>query len=188
MILVTADQLKSIMPRLADTAALRYANPLNLAMSKWHIDTTLRQAMFLAQLAHESGELRFWVEFGDGKAYEGRADLGNTQPGDGPRYKGRGPIQLTGRLNYRHAGQALGVDLEGCPDLVLNPDVGFQVAGWFWDSRQLNVFADRGDLVSVTRRINGGLNGFAARKAYFETACKVFGVPPPTYAPLPSPH
>jgi putative chitinase len=137
------------------------------------ITTPKRQAAFLAQLAHESAEFRYFEELASGEAYEGRRSLGNTQPGDGVRYKGRGPIQLTGRANYRAAGQALGIDLEGNPRRAADVDVGFRTAAWFWTRRKLNSHADRGDFREVTRLINGGYNGLASRMAYYRRALDV---------------
>jgi predicted chitinase len=142
-------------------------------MQKYEITTPLRRAAFLAQLAHESGELRWMEEIASGEAYEGRKDLGNTERGDGKRYKGRGPIQLTGRHNYRTAGAALGLDLEGKPELAARPDVGCLVAGWFWDTRELNALADARDFVTITRRVNGGLRGQEQRERYYRRALEV---------------
>ncbi len=170
---ITLQQLRAIMPRLSEAQASAYLPELNVAMAQVEITTSQRRAAFLAQLAHESGELRFWEELADGKAYEGRRDLGNTQPGDGPRYKGRGPIQLTGRSNYRAAGHALGIDLENSPERARDPDVGFRVAAWFWKSRGLNALADAGDFREITRRINGGYNGLPQREAYYARALGV---------------
>ncbi|UIJ43805.1 glycoside hydrolase [Sphingomonas cannabina] len=129
------------------------------------LDTPLRLAHFMAQLAHESGSFRYMEELASGATYEGRADLGNTQPGDGPRYKGRGPIQLTGRGNYRRVGQKIGVDLERHPELAAIPSIGLWVACIFWTDNGLNEPADRDDVLAVTRRINGGTNGLDSRKA-----------------------
>jgi putative chitinase len=170
---LTLAQLRAIMPRLSEALGTAYLPHLNAAMAAADISTTRRRAAFLAQLAHESGELRFWEELADGKAYEGRQSLGNTQPGDGPRYKGRGPIQLTGRANYRAAGQALGIDLEKSPERARDVDVGFRVAAWFWSSRGLNPLADAGDFREITRRINGGYNGLPQREAYYARALQV---------------
>jgi putative chitinase len=167
---LTQPQLRAIMPKLPEAHAAHYLPLLNAAMNEAAITTPRRQAAFLAQLAHESGELRFWEELSDGSAYEGRKDLGNVQPGDGPRYKGRGPIQLTGRNNYRAAGQALGVDLENHPELAKEPAIGFRVATWFWATHGLNALADAGDFREITRRINGGYNGLAQREAYYARA------------------
>jgi putative chitinase len=134
------------------------------------LDTPLRLAHFMAQLAHESGGFRHMEEIASGQAYEGRSDLGNDQPGDGKRYKGRGPIQLTGRLNYRNSGRALGFDFENHPELVAIPSVGLLVACSYWVGRRLNALADSDDVEGITKRINGGLNGLAERKAYLAKA------------------
>ncbi len=166
-------QLRDIMPRLSASRASECLPHLDAAMVEANILTPQRQAAFLAQLAHESGELRYFEELASGEAYEGRKDLGNTQPGDGVRYKGRGPIQLTGRSNYRAAGRALGLDLEANPQRAADIDVGFRVAAWFWTSRGLNALADAGDFREITRRINGGFNGLAHREAYYRRALEL---------------
>jgi putative chitinase len=134
------------------------------------LDTPLRLAHFMAQVAHESGGFRYMEEIASGQAYEGRADLGNTQAGDGKRYKGRGPIQLTGRANYRTFGQRVGIDIEAHPEVVALPSFGLLVACMFWDSRRLNTLADIDDLGGITRAINGGVNGLAERQAYLVKA------------------
>ncbi|RKH21298.1 LysM peptidoglycan-binding domain-containing protein [Corallococcus praedator] len=172
---VSVAQLRKIMPNLSQAKAEQYLPHLNKAMAEAKINTPKRQEMFLAQLAHESGELRYMEEIASGAAYEGRKDLGNTQPGDGKRYKGRGPIQLTGRANYRAAGKALGIDLEGHPERAKDPDVAFRIAGWYWGSRNLNSYADAGNFREVTRRINGGYNGMASREMYYRRAQDVLG-------------
>lgn len=164
---VTLTQLQAIMPRLPEEKARRFLAPLEAAMAEFEIDTPTRRAAFLAQLAHESGELRFLEELADGSAYEGRKDLGNAAPGDGRRYKGRGPLQLTGRANYQAAGRALALDLELKPEIAAQPEAGCRAAGWFWSSRKLNAYADRQDLEGLTRKINGGLNGLESRRAYW---------------------
>ena len=128
------------------------------------LDNPLRLIHFLAQLAHESGNFRYMEEIASGAAYEGRKDLGNTQAGDGKRFKGRGPIQLTGRANYRKYGQQLGIDFENNPEIVAIPSVGLLVACKFWADNGLNALADQDDVAMITRRINGGLNGFEDRK------------------------
>ncbi|WP_151813005.1 glycoside hydrolase family 19 protein [Acinetobacter junii] len=125
----------------------------------------LRFAHFIAQLAHESGNFRFMEEIASGAAYEGRKDLGNTEKGDGTRYKGRGPIQLTGRANYRKYGRALGIDFESHPEMVSIPSIGLLVACKYWVNNGLNEIADRDDLSTITLRINGGTNGIEDRKA-----------------------
>jgi sialidase-1 len=172
---LTAEQLRAIMPRLTKERAEEFLGPLNKAMAKYDIDAPLRRAAFLAQLAHESGELRYMEEIASGEAYEGRKDLGNTEPGDGKRYKGRGPIQLTGRFNYRRAGEALGLDLEGKPELAATPEVGCQVAGWFWATRKLNALADERDFKAITKRVNGGYHGLEQRERYYRRTLEVLG-------------
>ena len=129
------------------------------------LDTPLRLAHFMAQLIHESGNFRYMEEIASGAAYEGRTDLGNTQPGDGVRYKGRGPIQLTGRANYRDYGRDAGLDLERNPLMVAIPSLGLMVGCMFWKKNNLNGVADADDIERITRKINGGLNGFEDRKA-----------------------
>ncbi len=172
---VSLQQLKRVMPNLSDAKARQVLPHLNKAMQEAQINTPKRQAAFLAQLAHESGELRYFEEIASGAAYEGRRDLGNVRPGDGVRFKGRGPIQLTGRANYRAAGRALGIDLENNPKRAADVDVGFRTAAWYWNSRGLNKYADAGNFREVTRRINGGYNGLASREAYYRRALNVLG-------------
>ena len=128
------------------------------------LDNSLRLIHFLAQLAHESGNFKYMEEIASGAAYEGRKDLGNVMSGDGVKFKGRGPIQLTGRANYRRYGQQLGIDFESNPEIVAIPSIGLLVACKFWSDNDLNVVADRDDVTTITRRINGGLNGFEDRK------------------------
>jgi predicted chitinase/uncharacterized protein YraI len=175
---ISVGQLRAIMPALSVAKANEYINPLNAAMNWGGITTCLRRSAFLAQIAEESGQLQWWVEFGSGAEYNGRRDLGNIYPGDGPRYKGRGPIQLTGRNNYRAAGQAIGVNLESNPTLAASPQYGFKIAVWFWNTRGLNQFADWGNLAgfnAITLRINGGYNGAAVRDQFWYTARRVLG-------------
>lgn len=174
-------QLNAIMPHCPVLRAVRLLPHLNEAMAEFGINTPVRAAAFLAQIAHESSELRHFEELASGEKYEGRVDLGNVQPGDGRRYKGRGPIQLTGRANYRKAGAALEMDLEADPRRASDADVGFRVAGWFWDTHDLNELADlnTGEAFDrITRRINGGLNHKFKRDAFHRTARQVLGVDP----------
>lgn len=128
------------------------------------LDTGLRLAHFMGQCAHESGGFIYMEEIASGQAYEGRKDLGNTVAGDGKRYKGRGPIQLTGRANYRAFGREVGIDFEAHPEIVAFPSIGLMAAVRYWHSRGLNAFADADDLLTITKRINGGANGLEDRK------------------------
>jgi len=176
---LTLEQLQEIMPYMKKhkEKAEQYLPFLQAAMIEASIDTPLRVAAFLAQLAHESGELKYFEEIASGKAYEGRKDLGNTQPGDGIRFKGRGPIQLTGRFNYEECGKALGVDLVNHPERADDPDIAFRTAAWFWTKRRLNIFADKGGgfFDEITFRVNGGYNGKESRRKYYHKALEVLG-------------
>jgi putative chitinase len=134
-------------------------------LASFQIDTLLRIAHFLAQTCHESAGFRTTEEFASGDAYEGRADLGNTHPGDGRRYKGRGLIQLTGRFNYQKYGNLIGVDLVDDPERAGDPQLSLKLACEYWDQNHLNALADNDDLITITRRINGGLNGLDDRRA-----------------------
>lgn len=128
-------------------------------------ETPLRLAHFMAQVGHESGGFRYMEEIASGSAYEMRADLGNVLPGDGKLFKGRGPLQLTGRANYRRVGRAIGVDLESHPELAAYPSIGLWIACIYWTDRGLNDLADRDDVLGITRKVNGGTNGLDDRKA-----------------------
>jgi putative chitinase len=169
---VTLAQLVAIMP-LARTRAVAFLSPLNATMLEFGITTQARQASFLSQVGHESGQLRYVRELASGQAYEGRADLGNTQRGDGVRFRGRGLLQVTGRANYAACGKALGLDLLAQPELLEQAVNACRSAGWFWQMRGLNALADTGDQERVTRRINGGVNGLAERLALYRAARKV---------------
>jgi putative chitinase len=163
-----ADLLK-IMP-FAKARIDTFCKPLAAAMAEFDINTPARQASFLSQVGHESGQLRYVRELASGEAYEGRKDLGNTWPGDGVKYKGRGLIQITGRANYTACMLALDVDCVDHPELLELPVNACRSAGWFWKTRGLNELADAGDQVKVSRRVNGGTNGLADRLALFEVA------------------
>ena len=127
-----------------------------------------RLNMFLAQLAHESDGFITTREYASGAAYEGREDLGNVNEGDGRLFRGRGLIQLTGRANYESYNKELpeDVDIVKYPDLVEDFPLALAVAIWFWNSRKLNELADAGDFKRITKRINGGYNGFEDRLYY----------------------
>ncbi|MBW3496988.1 glycoside hydrolase family 19 protein [Janthinobacterium sp. NKUCC08_JDC] len=158
---------------LARLRAAAFLTPLNAAMVEFGITTPARQASFLSQVGHESGQLRHVRELASGQAYEGRVDLGNTQRGDGVRFRGRGLLQVTGRANYAACGKALGLDLLAQPELLEQAVNACRSAGWFWQTKGLNALADAGDQERVTRRINGGVNGLAERLALFAVAQRV---------------
>lgn len=174
---ITDTHLARILTFAAPERIALYLPGLNDGMAARAITTPLRVAHFLAQIGHESGHLRYNEEIADGAAYDGRADLGNTQRGDGRRFKGRGLIQLTGRANYAAYGAAIGRDLLSDPDAVaMEPALAVDVACWFWASRGLNVPADADDLERLTRRVNGGLSGLADRRAILARAKVVLGI------------
>jgi len=171
--MISYDQLVRIMP-YAKQRADKFIDPINDAMREFDIsENGIREAAFLAQIAHESGELRYVEELATGEAYEGRDDLGNLYTGDGIKYKGRGLIQLTGRSNYAECGEALGLDLIACPELLEEPANACRSAAWFWQTHGLNELADKHDFLRITRIINGGLNGYADRLKYYEKATQV---------------
>ena len=173
--MITGAQLQSIMP-FAKARIPAFIEPLNAAMHEFHINSPIRQAAFIAQIAHESGELRYVKELASGAAYEGRVSLGNTQPGDGMKFKGRGLIQITGRNNYYECGSVLGWDFITSPELLEQPVNACRSAAWFWASRGLNDLSDRGDFERITKRINGGLNGYQERLVYHARAKMALGV------------
>lgn len=149
---------------------------IDACFREFDISTPLRQAAFLAQIAHESGQLTYLEELASGAAYEGRKDLGNTHPGDGIKFKGRGLIQLTGRANYEACSKALGEDFIDDPELLALPVNAVRSAGWFWKTHGLNELADIPDFLKLTKRVNGGVNGYAQRLAYYVLAKQILGV------------
>ena len=185
--MVTDDELRQIMPNCPAAKRADYLPFIQQAMAEFEITSYLRETAFLAQLAHESAELRYMEEIASGAAYEGRKDLGNTQPGDGKRYKGRGPIQLTGRANYTKYGGLLGLDLVNNPTIAATKEVGFRIAGEYWQLNGLNELADQQQFKAITKRINGGYNGLDDRIKYYERAKKVMSADDSETIPFPSP-
>ncbi|MFT4155372.1 glycoside hydrolase family 19 protein [Parafilimonas sp.] len=177
--------------------AEKFSTCINDTCSHFHINTPARALCFLAQVGHESGGLFYTEELASGSAYEGRADLGNTQAGDGVRYKGRGLIQITGRANYAAISNELGIDCVKNPALlggknsnVCTPEQlknAALSAGWFWNSRKLNDIADKIDITkpieddsnlsqfkAITKKINGGYNGLSDRVARYKAGVSLF--------------
>lgn len=143
------------------------------AMREGKIDNKLRVSAFIAQVTHESGAFRYMEEIASGEAYEGRKNLGNTQPGDGKKFKGRGYIQLTGRTNYTKAAKDLSLPLVEQPEIAATYENAPKIAVWFWNSRKLNDFADRKQFDKITKLINGGFNGKEDRDAIYQNCLKV---------------
>ena len=173
---ITAQQLLQILPNAGQVAGV-FVPVLNTAMSRYQIVGAKRIAAFIAQIGHESGQLKYvkeiWGPTAAQARYEGRADLGNTVQGDGSKYRGRGLIQITGRTNHEACGEALGLDLISHPELLEKPQHACMSAAWFWASRGLNTLADAGKFDTITQRINGGQNGAADRQALYTRALKV---------------
>lgn len=199
--MLSADILRAALPAARPTDIARLATPLAEACAEWGIDTPLRLAGFLAQIAHESGQFRALAEnlnysaeallrvfprhFDAAQAavytrqpqrigsrvYANRMGNGDEAGGDGWRYRGRGLIQVTGRDNYAACGTALGLDLIAQPELLEQPSPAARSAAWFWHSNGLNRPADARDIETITRRINGGLTGLDDRKACYAHAC-----------------
>jgi putative chitinase len=193
---MTEDQLKEMH---IDSSWLE---PLTAAFNRFDISTPERQAAFIGQCSHESGGFKTLQEnlnysakglhatwpsrFASeeaaqpfhrnpekiaNKVYSGR--MGNTEEGDGWKYRGRGLIQLTGKDNYRLASDALGVDFVANPDLVLTKENAALTAAWYWNKRGLNKEADAKDFTGMTKKINGGTIGLADRVAHINTALNV---------------
>lgn len=174
-----ANQLKTIMPYSSQGNRAKFLPELNKLMPEFGINTPLREAHFIAQLAHESGSLNYVKELASGSAYDTGSlalRLGNTPAadGDGQRYKGRGLIQLTGLSNYKQFQAYLGgaPDIISRPELLEQPHLATMVSCWFWSTRGLNTLADKDDLLAITKKINGGTNGLADRKQFLERAKK----------------
>ena len=160
--------------------AQNWSGAINDAMIWYDIDSPARQAAFLAQIGEESGHLVFvreeWGPTPEQRTYEGRHDLGNVQPGDGYRFMGRGLIQITGRANYTLCRDGMASTLADVPDIVAQPQLlevlrwAAMSAGWFWNEHDCNELADAGMFETITRRINGGLNGYDVRCALWSCA------------------
>ena len=199
--LITTSSISGLQIKAATGASTlnadKFSSFINDTCARFQINTPIRALCFLAQIGHESGGLFFTQEIASGKDYEGRADLGNTHPGDGPRFKGRGLIQITGRTNYTAIHNDLSIDCVNAPDLlggktvnVCTPDQlrnAALTAGWFWNKKNLNTLADKIDInkpieenpnadefEAITRKINGGINGLQDRVARYRAGVGLF--------------
>lgn len=186
--ILTQIQLKAICPAISEKNLLTYIPLLNAGFEKYQVNTKERISCFIAQVAHESGSFKYVKEIASGSAYEGRKDLGNINPGDGVKYKGRGLIQCTGRDNYQACSLYLfgGGKLLDRPEILEQPEFALKSAFWFWIKNKLNDICDKPDdwtkefknktyskFEWLTLRINGGQNGIAERKLFYEKARKV---------------
>lgn len=177
MIPVDGNFIMSVAPRFSAKRAesqLRIVGEVSgvfaSTLDSYDINTKLRIAHFMAQVTYECAGFRTTQEFASGAAYEGRLDLGNTNKGDGKRYKGRGLIQLTGRANYRNIGKRLSLPLEDNPELAADAVISLKIACEYWQARNINAVADRDDLIQATKLVNGGLNGLEQRRKYLQKA------------------
>lgn len=182
---LTLTQLRTAMPGATLTNCQKFLEPLNQTMRKYLINTPLRQAHFLCQIAWESGQLRYVEEIASGAAYDTGAKakaLGNTPQadGDGQRYKGRGLIQITGRANYKKYGAYIGKDMEDMAQrnwlLLKEPKWACDSAGWFWMTRNLNSRADRDEHTNITKIINGSTITAQKRLVYLGYAKRAVGL------------
>jgi putative chitinase len=182
--LITKENLHEIMPHATQKNIDLFIDPLNAAMEEFEINTPLRIAAFLAQVAHESGSLTYTKELASGDAYEYREDLGNLKSQaltiahahgstTGRFYKGHGLIQLTGYYNHLACSKALGIDCLNKPFLLTEPEGAARSAAWFWYEHNLNELADKGKFNRCTKIINGGFNGKADRDAFYAKAKRV---------------
>lgn len=169
---VTADLLMQIAPTAKRSLVEQLAGYMDNALEAYGINTPKRVKYFLGQAAHESDHFKTLTEYASGKDYEGRKDLGNTKPGYGVKYKGRGIFQITGYANYLKYGEKLSVDLVNNPELAASPEIAVLTACEFWQDHGLNELADRDDIKGITKRINGGFNGLSERIALTEKAGK----------------
>lgn len=202
--MISKDQIKSIMKDVTTDNLEKYTNPINDTFEKYEINTSLRMAAFLSQIAHESNQLsdvsenlnysvngllkvfpKYFRTVEEAqlfarqpekianKVYANRMGNGDEASGDGWRFRGRGAIQITGHDNYVLCGRELGFDLMKQPEMLEKPIGAILSAGWFWNMRGLNAFADRQEFETITKRINGGLNGLEERLMYYEIAKQI---------------
>jgi len=177
--MIGPNTLRALFARMG--ASPSFAGPFGRAASEHFrtygiLDSGLRLAHFMGQTAHESDGFRTTEEYASGAAYEGRKDLGNTHPGDGRRYKGRGLIMITGRANYRRVGALIGVDLEAHPERAEEPEIAVHTACQWWADNGCNPLADADNITGLTKRINGGLNGLSDRKVQLSKAKELVGL------------
>lgn len=178
---ITVKQIKAVVnPRYREYVSKEAVRALNETILRYGISNPLRVSHFLAQVLHESGELRYLAEvWGPSEVqerYEGRTDLGNHEAGDGYKFRGRGLIQLTGRSNYIKYSEDRGVDFIRNPDLVSRYPMAADVAGWYWSLHDLNTLADQDDLRAITKKVNGGYNGFEHRSSLLDKCKVIFNV------------
>lgn len=175
---ITEAQVKRIMPKAMDARVKEFVKSFNDNCDKFGISTPMRAAHYIAQVAHETGQLKWLEELASGAQYEGRKDLGNTQKGDGKRFKGRGYLQTTGRANYQayaNSGFCNG-DLMAHPEWLAQQPGCQKSSMYYWYKKKINQWADKDDCRAVTKAINGGYNHYAERAQFTRMAKIVFGL------------
>ena len=171
--ILTAKILKQISPNANPNIIATLEQYMDTFFVKYNVNTYMRICHFLAQAAEESDGFKTLQEYASGSAYEGRHDLGNTQAGDGVRYKGRGIFEITGRANYKTYGDKISVDLVNNPQLAADGKNSLLTALEYWNDHGLSIYADHGDITSITKKINGGLNGLSVRQEYLNRALSI---------------
>lgn len=171
---ITDKQLQQIYPYSTSYNRDKYLPYINTFTIEYAMDTYEILCAFLAQIGHESGQLRYVEEISSGKAYENRKDLGNIRKGDGVMFKGRGLIQITGRTNYTSLSKDSDIDFVANPNLLKEPVYAVFSAFWFWKKHNLNRFStlNETDFKTLTRKINGRLNGYESRRQLWKQAIK----------------
>ncbi len=169
----TLDSLRKLSPNGKASVINAIAPFIDKYAGQYEVNTDLRKKHFLSQAAHETDGFNTLREYASGAAYEGRIDLGNTQPGEGKKFRGRGIFQTTGRNNYERASMKIFGDkrLLTNPELLEQPEYAVKSAFIFWNDKKLNTLADQGDtpaiIKAITKKINGGYNGLQERMDYF---------------------
>lgn len=177
--MITESELKQFVPGIPDQLVPIVAKWFNYYCDKYGVNTPLRMAAFFSQVGHESINFKYTQEIASGSAYEGRKDLGNLFKGDGKKFRGRGYIQVTGRSNTREVSVYIFGDtrLENTPELLASPQYAMLSAFWYWETRNLNKWADIGFLKTITKKINGGLTNWADRLKRYDHIMDVLGLP-----------
>ena len=173
--MITLAQLRACMPTCPAERAAIFLEAINSTLVEFQVDSLQERACFLAQMGHETLDLKYMREIHDGSNYEGRSDLGNTQPGDGRRFPGRGGFQVTGRTNTLRCLAALG-RREDDVGYLETPIGGMRSAGWYWRDRGLGVPASQGNFGTVTQKINGRFNGLDDRFKRYILCRKALGI------------
>jgi putative chitinase len=177
---LNVNTLRKLSPKANESIIVALGPHLESELFSAEINTPLRAAHFLAQAAHECDGFRTLEEYATGVGYEFRRDLGNIFSGDGRKFKGRGIFQLTGRANYMKFGDLLGLPLSETPELAADPKISLKIAVLYWKTRKrlklsLNFWADRDNIIAITKAINGGTNGLRDRRWYLDRAKSILG-------------